>query len=262
MILSPHLDDAVFSAWEVLSAPGTRRVVTAFAGVPAPGFVTDLDRAHGAADSAEWMLRRHADDRAVLALVGCDPIHLDLLEVQFRAYRNDRIRAAISQDPVRFLGLVVDEPGLSTDPADLADLLLPHIRDEPVIYGPAGIGRHPDHRDLALATVRLAERVPEVWLYADSPYYLFNGLPSWVVEERRPRAGEEVADALSALGLDPSRLDQTVVRLPPDSFEQKLRAMRRYGSEFPSVQADLARNGHSVDLMRYEVAWRVGDARP
>jgi len=131
-----------------------------------------------------------------------------------------------------------------------------------VVYGPAGIGRHPDHRDLAQATVRLAERVREVRLYADSPYYVFHGLPSWITGEPNPEADEGVDRAFSALGLDPARLGRHVIRLPPRVFGRKLEAMQRYTTEYPSMRADLARPGSSPEMMRYETFWTVPGARP
>jgi LmbE family N-acetylglucosaminyl deacetylase len=261
VVLSPHLDDAVLSAWHAVSSPVPSRVVTVCAGVPEPGFVTDLDRAHRAEESAAWLRRRRADDRAALALAGREPVHLDLLEVQFPAYRIPRLREAIAADPGNFLRIVVDEPDLHTDPAELVDLLYDHVPSDAVVYGPAGIGRHPDHRDLAQATVRLAERVREVRLYADSPYYVFHGLPSWITGEPNPEADARVEQAFAALALDPVHLDRHVIRLPRPVFARKQEAMQRYATEYPSMQADLARPGSSPEMMRYEVYWTVPGAR-
>src|SRR5687767_13836644 len=75
LVLSPHLDDAVFSAWHVLARGADVLVATVFAGVPQPGFVTSLDRAHGAVESAAWVERRRVEDRDVVALTGCRVVH-------------------------------------------------------------------------------------------------------------------------------------------------------------------------------------------
>lgn len=260
VVLSPHLDDAVLSAWNVLASEGTTRVVTVYAGVPEPGFVTDLDRSHQATDSHAWLRRRRADDLAALAVGGCDAVHLNLLEVQFPAYRIPRVREQIARNPSNFLALVVDEPDLHTDPDALVDLVQEHVAGADVIYGPAGIGRHPDHRDLAQATVRLADRFREIRLYADHPYYLSHGLPSWITGQPNHQADRWVDGALSALVADPSRLHQHIVHLEPRTFEQKLRAMRCYSTELPWIETDLARLGQGLEVMRHEVSWAVSSS--
>src|SRR4051794_27565794 len=93
VVLSPHLDDAVFSAWHVLSATGDVLVVTVFAGVPEAGFVTALDRARGGQESAAVVARRRLEDRAALGLAGRAPVHLDLLDVDYRAFALPEVRA-------------------------------------------------------------------------------------------------------------------------------------------------------------------------
>lgn len=260
LVLSPHLDDAVLSAWHVLSSPGDVQVVTIYAGVPEPGFVTDLDRAHGAADSAAWLERRRAEDQAALAIAGREPIHLDLLEVQFPAYDIPKVRQAIAGDPTRFLSLVVNEEVLGTAPETLVDLVHDHLHPWLAVYGPAGIGRHPDHRDVAQAVVRLVGHVRSVHAYADSPYYLFDGLPSWIGDGPNPAADQHVDEALQALVADPARLERQVVRLDDEALARKFTAMHCYTTELPAVQADLARPGTDPDMMRYEVYWTVAGA--
>jgi len=261
VLLSPHLDDAVLSAWHVLSSGESVRVVNVFAGIPEPGFVTDLDAAHGARESAAWMRRRRSEDRAALALAGRRPIHLDVLEVQFAAYRVPRLRREIARRPGDFVSLVGDEPGLRTDPGDLAALVAEQVHPDAVVYGPAGVGQHPDHRDLACATTRLAGRVREVRLYADSPYYLLHGGPSWLGERAGTMpdrtADREIDAALSRLWTEPPGLDRRVVFLQPEALDRKWAAIRRYTTEFPLIRADLARAGLEPEVMRCETYWLV-----
>src|SRR3954453_14134030 len=85
VILSPHPDDAVFSAWHVLTSTGEAEIVNVFSGIPEPGFVTALDLAHGAEESAAWMRRRRAEDRVVLDSIGRFVRNLDFLDVAYRA---------------------------------------------------------------------------------------------------------------------------------------------------------------------------------
>jgi LmbE family N-acetylglucosaminyl deacetylase len=257
VVLSPHLDDAVLSAWRAVAA-GDTTVISVFAGVPPDGFVTDLDRAHGADDSASWLRRRRTEDRAALATGGARAVHLDLLEAQFPAYRLPELRRGIAAEPDRFLALVVGAAELWTDPETLVALAEPHLPAGAVVYGPAGIGGHPDHRDLARAAVLLAGRVGRLRLFADSPYYLLHGLPSWLGHSGNPAADGAVERALSTSGADRLALRRRVVRLPDGEFAAKLAAIRRYTTELPGVRAALAARGGGLDLMRHEVYWSVG----
>lgn len=256
VVLSPHLDDAALSAWHILSSPRDVTIVTVFAGVPEPGFVTHLDRSHGADDSAAWLTRRRREDRAALAVAGRTPVHLDLLEVQFPAFRVPRLRSAIAAEPDRFLELVAGDPELRSSPASLAALVRPHIPPGAVVYGPAGIGGHPDHRDLAQATVLLDA---DVRLYADSPYYLRHGLPSWVSYGGEPEADALVRSALTQL--DAELTAPEVTELSAAAFGQKVTALRCYTTEFPSIWRDASSPPASVDMMRFETTWAVVGGR-
>jgi len=260
VVLSPHLDDAVLSTWHVVSAPCEVTVVTVFAGIPEHGFVTDLDRSHGAEESAAWLLRRRREDRAALALAGRTPMHLDLPEIQFPAYRNPAIRDLIAESPEHFIAHVSGQPTLGNDADELAALVEAHIPAAPVVYGPAGVGGHPDHRDLARAAVSLAVPGREVRLYADSPYYLAYGLPSWVTGTPNPAADALTEQALARLDLAGRSVTRYVIELDQAAFQQKLAAMRRYQTEIPSIWADLTRAPAGPDAMRYETYWTVGHA--
>lgn len=260
VVLSPHLDDAVLSAWHAVSAPGDVTVVTVFAGLPEPGFVTDLDRSHGAGESAAWLRRRRREDRAALALAGRTPMHLDVLEVQFPAFGDPAIRARIAASPDRFVALVSGQAGLGSDPAWLAEAIRSRIPATPVLYGPAGIGGHPDHRDLALATLLLAGEDRAVRLYADSPYYLAQGLPSWLAGTPNPKADALTDGALDRLGPPGPALTRHVRELSETELRRKLAAMRRYRTEFPAIWADLASSPAGPEAMRHETWWAVGDA--
>lgn len=260
VVLSPHLDDAVLSAWHVLSGPREVTVVTVFAGLPEPGFVTDLDRAHGAAESAAWLARRRREDRAALALAGRTPVHLDLLDVQFAAFRDPAIRDRIAASPDSFAEFVSGQAGLGCDPAGLAEVIRSQIPATTVLYGPAGIGGHPDHRDLALATMLLASADRAVRLYADSPYYLARGLPSWLGGAPGPAADALTEDALDRLDLPPSALTRGVRELSAAELERKLAAIRCYQTEFPAIWAALATSPAGPDAIRHETCWTVGRA--
>ena len=90
LVLSPHLDDALFSSHALISA-GHPEVWTVFAGAPSTPGVTDWDRGCGFNDSRDLMAARREEDRAAFAtLPGVAFRHLDLLE---RAYTTPQRRA-------------------------------------------------------------------------------------------------------------------------------------------------------------------------
>jgi LmbE family N-acetylglucosaminyl deacetylase len=82
-VVSPHLDDAVFSCGMLLATHPGSVVCTVFAGEPPTRQVTSWDRACGFEDSHEAMLTRRREDQRALALCGARPVHLDFLDAQY-----------------------------------------------------------------------------------------------------------------------------------------------------------------------------------
>lgn len=84
MIISPHLDDAVFSCGELLAnEPGTI-VATLFAGAPRTGpEVTEWDRAAGFRDGEDVIAARRREDHASLASLSCTPLWLEFCDDQY-----------------------------------------------------------------------------------------------------------------------------------------------------------------------------------
>jgi LmbE family N-acetylglucosaminyl deacetylase len=253
VVLSPHLDDAVLSVWHVLDSPADVRVVTVFAGVPEPGFVTALDRARGGTESAQVVRRRRDDDRAALALAGRDPTHAAVLDADYRAFRIPGLRAAIERDPTQFVRLVAGERELQVGADELLEALGGWL-DRDIVYAPAGIGGHPDHRDVGRLGLRLAEDGHAVRLYADIPYLVRHGLPSWLSGVENPRADELVEAAFRALPAGED-FDRHVVELSPEQIAEKLAAFERYETEFDLVNADFDGAVTDPELMRREVYW-------
>ena len=91
LVVSPHLDDAVFSCAGFLAAAPGSTVLTVFAGVPADAeaTATEWDRRCGFANAAAAMQARRAEDRSALALLGARPIWFDLLDSQYAAPASD-----------------------------------------------------------------------------------------------------------------------------------------------------------------------------
>jgi hypothetical protein len=233
-ILSPHPGDAILSAFHVLFRRDPVDVVVVFAGVPPSGTVTARDRAHGATDSAEWVLRRRKEDTAVLGAFGRRPVHLDLLDAQYR------------DAPADLDGL--------TAAIDAA------VPEEAVVYAPLGVGGHADPVDLARAALALPTRRRELRLFADSPEYVRGGLPTWIEGGANPAADRRITAALDEV-LPPGRERQReVVALSAAAAGRKIALARGYGTEFRFIDEEFAGAARDPELMRHEVFWRIGPA--
>lgn len=90
LLLSPHLDDAMFSAAGLIQRLSPH-VWTVFAGVPPTPRTTEWDRRCGYDDAQSLMRDRRAEDEAAFAGTGCVLRHLDALE---RAYSTPARRQA------------------------------------------------------------------------------------------------------------------------------------------------------------------------
>jgi hypothetical protein len=232
-LLSPHWDDAVLSCWSVLEDGGELNVVNLFAGVPSPGRVGAWEAVSGARDSSERARNRIAEDACALARAGHKPLGLPLLDAKYRRRPTDVDLAAID----RALSEAV--PSAS------------HV------YVPAGIGAHPDHV-LARRYGRLLLRsgMP-VTLYAELPYCIFHGWPSWV-DGSAPEPKRDV-DAywlsfLAGVPEMPALRSADVHRLNGSASSAKLEAIQCYET---SLNYSVKRLLSDPALHGFEVHWQL-----
>jgi LmbE family N-acetylglucosaminyl deacetylase len=232
-VLSPHLDDAVLSAFTVLDGPGDVVVVNVCDGVPPAGRASDWVRLCGFADDAEAMRARREEDRAALELIGCRAIGLGFLEADERAP---------DATPEWIAGRV--------------DEVLPQAAR---VLAPVGMGSHPDHaaaRDAALALTGAGREIP-LELYADLPYALRAGWPPWVsAAERDPHLDPDVPweRALRRVAVERERLSASVTRLDEDARARKARALECYTSQIAAL-AGGARRRLDAEALAFEVRW-------
>ena len=168
MFLSPHLDDAAFSAGGTLARlvdEGWRCVLaTVFTrSVPSPsGFALACQTNKGLPPDADYLAIRRAEDHAAAAVLGVaagDVLHLDLPEAPHRGY---------SSAADLFAGVHEDDAA-TTD--DVAALVRPLAVDAERVYLPLGHGNHVDH----LHVIRAAESTCDpasLWRWHDTPYVL------------------------------------------------------------------------------------------
>jgi LmbE family N-acetylglucosaminyl deacetylase len=208
VVLSPHLDDAVWACFSLLGEGVV--VATVFAGIPEgpPGW---WDAQCGITDSAAHVRARRAEDAAVLESLGAVPIHLPLLDGQYRT----------------------GEPA----PVEVIDALAEQVPATARIVAWAGIG-HPDHRLVRDTGLELHRRGIPVTLVADYCYSTRHGWPTWVDRtagrsEADDQWRELLADTLGAALQQPR-----VIRLSDDQSARKLAAMRGYVTQFDNIEQE------------------------
>ncbi|NAZ85288.1 PIG-L deacetylase family protein [Kineococcus indalonis] len=190
LAVSPHLDDAAFSAGGLLAglaaAGADVLVVTVHTGSVArpTGFALACQTDKGLAPDVDYMALRRAEDEAAMAALGVRGHHLPLLEAPHRGYTSAAALfgpvVAGDEDGPRAVEDAVEEV-LEERFAGAVDLLL----------GPQALGDHVDHRHVRAALDALAHRrhLP-LARWADTPYVLRPGADAPAGAPRRPWEGE------------------------------------------------------------------------
>lgn len=190
--VSPHLDDAVFSAGATLAAlaaTGARvEVVTVFtATVPSPrGFALACQTDKGIPSQVDYMALRRREDVRACEAIGALAVHLGLPEAPHRGYGSaaDLFAGAREDDRVW---------------QDVAAVLVPLLRDADLVLTCQGVGAHVDHLQVLRA---LGERPDARW--RDLPYGLRTDAgpppPSHVAESPEPAALAAKLAGCSAYG--------------------------------------------------------------
>jgi LmbE family N-acetylglucosaminyl deacetylase len=84
VVISPHLDDAVFSCGHLLGAAANPQVITVCAGRPQDTSQrTDWDTRCGFQDAGQAVQHRRDEDRLALSLLGAEPIWLPFTDNQY-----------------------------------------------------------------------------------------------------------------------------------------------------------------------------------
>ena len=165
LALSPHLDDAAFSAGGTLArlaAAGWRVVMaTVFTGsVPDPrGFALACQLDKGLPAEIDYMALRRAEDAAAADALGiAPPVHLPFREAPHRGYGS---APALFADVLRTDAIV---PALSAAFAGLIAEAAPDL-----ILAPQAVGGHVDHVQVVRALRALGPAAPILW-WRDFPY--------------------------------------------------------------------------------------------
>jgi LmbE family N-acetylglucosaminyl deacetylase len=177
LVVSPHLDDAVFSCGELIARNAGTLVVTVFSGAP-PGFdqLTDWDAASGFLSAEEAVSRRKQEDYAALHLLSAFPLWLDFFDNQYHA-----------------------SPAVSVVSAKLQEVIQDQKPD--TILFPAGLF-HSDHLLVHQAMLTVRENMPDKhWgLYEDAMYRRIAG----ALQRRLAGLLEAGIEATPMAGEDPT----------------------------------------------------------
>ena len=200
-IVSPHLDDGVFTCGALLARRPGSAVITVFAGAPAvAGPVTAWDRAAGFGAGDDVIGVRRREDRAALRVLEATPVWLDFCDAQ---YGPPPKRPAVADALERAL----DTTGVSA------------------VVIPLGLF-HSDHRLAHDAALEVRRRRPDLaWLAAEDAIY-----------RRLPGLVDEAVARLEALGMTPRRIDGDGAAAPA-AHERKREAVACYRSQLRALAA-------------------------
>jgi LmbE family N-acetylglucosaminyl deacetylase len=235
VVLSPHLDDAVLSAFTVLEHPGDVLVINVCDGMPPPGRASDWVRLCGGNDDAIQMQRRRAEDQAALVALGRRAFGLGFLEA--------------------------DERSPDAHPEQIARRTTAAVASAARILAPLGMGSHPDHlatRDAAMCLSRAEPALP-LELYADLPYAIRAGWPSWVsAAPSDPHLDPDVPwqRALRRVPVPPDSLIPIIARLDAAQRARKASVLERYASQIAALAGGPHRR-FDADALAFEVRWRL-----
>ncbi len=203
--ISPHLDDAAFSAGGTLATLAAHgwsiTVATMFtASVPDPqGFALACQLDKGLPPDIDYMALRRDEDRAACERLGVTPRWLGLPEAPHRGYGS----ASALFGPLHL-----------EDRIDLTNLLDEMLRTlgADLLLAPQGLGGHVDHVQLVRALKAMDLGCPSVLWWRDFPY------------AARERVAEPFAQEMQTL-------PELIVPLGPDALARKQDACLAYQSQ-------------------------------
>lgn len=201
LVISPHLDDGVFSCGGLLGSGIDATVVTVFAGKPPNRqALTDWDRDCGFEAGSDVVGRRREEDRAALAVLGARPAWIEFLDSQYGASpRREDIVLKLR------MYLALCDPG--------------------TVLFPLGLF-HSDHdlvHEASLMLIRHARHC--CWLaYEDVPYRRMNEL-----RDRRISRLRDIGLAPRPLQFSPDEAAMRRKRAAVACYESQLKAFARPG---------------------------------
>lgn len=183
--ISPHLDDAVFSAGGLLNdqtrAGEQVEFWTLFCGFPQDGnispFAQNLHSQWGFYSAEETICARRAEDYRAAGIIGVRAVHFDFPDCIYRRGFDGKWLYSEST----FVPPHTDEDNFS---ARITNTLAENLEPDDQIVCPLAIGGHVDHVIVRRSVENLGR---PLWYYADIPYLLAN-LPALNLIEKTMQA--------------------------------------------------------------------------
>ena len=200
VVISPHLDDAVFGCGQLLATHPGSVVITALAGPPATyETVTGWDAAAGFRPGEDVIAARRAEDRAALAILHARPVWLDFPDDQYGG-----------SPPIATLASALEQAISATELT--------------AIFLPLGLF-HNDHKRTHAAMLRVLDRHPYfAWFaYAEPNYRLVPNLR----EERLQIL--HAAGIIATLATESSEAGRDTKRAAVAEYRSQLRALASPG---------------------------------
>jgi hypothetical protein len=237
LLVSPHLDDAVFSCAALVERPEPIDVLTVASGAPDPPRQGWWDVQCGFASSAESVPARLAEDDAAFAGTPHRRSYLGLLELQYRPRRTaaeaDLLAASVREwAAANPAGTVAVPAGAGCSPRRAARWRRRLLRRS------CSPPQHPDHvwvRDTVLDELAAREATP--LLYEEVPYLW--GEPADAEVERAASRGRFDAEPLTA-EVDPTR---------------KAERIAAYASQIAEISPSRGRLDDPATLLPQERYW-------
>ncbi len=236
LVISPHLDDAVFGCGEVIAGHPGALVVTQFAGTPNDGDMrTPWDRAAGFSSATQAMLARRREDRLALACLEARPLWLDFIGAQYH-----------SKTDVHHLSTQLVHVVRSANPSR--------------ILLPAGLV-HDDHATAHASALMAMQSLQKSAMYADRDWLMYEE-PAY---RRLPGVLQQRLSSLSLTGVaaTPARLHRAPAGRASDAPSntqgvRKHAALQCYESQLRALR-NAARPGLH-DLYAPEAFWRLSNS--
>lgn len=235
IVLSPHLDDAVFSIGGLLKVTGLHCAVrpsvwTIFAGTPI--LISDFASRYLSSEElpADIDDIRRVEDRAALKLLNCGWRHFDFVDAVYRdTYSFSGLFGELTQSDFEIM-LSLSEM-LSKELAELTPS---------VVISPLGIGKHRDHLIVRQATRCISPKI--------------RGMHTWMCYEEFPyasRRDRELWESSIPTGIFPE-----VIEYDSTTVSSKIEAMNCYGSQLRVMWP--SRKGKSMDKELLDYSDSIG----
>jgi LmbE family N-acetylglucosaminyl deacetylase len=234
LVLSPHWDDAALDCWSLLEDDRELAVVNVFGGIPPSGHAGTWEAIAGLQDTAARARGRMAEDRRALERAGRTSMNLPLLDAEYRRQTNSHVRLA-----------------------QLDAALAEAVPSASRVHVPAGIGAHVDHLLVRRYGRLLLRAGIPVSLYAELPYCVFHGWPSWVdgADAQPPRDVDAYwRSFMSGVPEMPALRSAVVERLDARASTAKAEAVASY-----ELSLNYAARRMLLDpaVLAFEVRWEL-----